>query len=251
MRIALLVVATGTLGLVGGACTRSPGETPAAARTVTPLDATSAGRIAGTIRFVGTPPPPQIVDTSADPACSPRDRGDLVIREVAAAEGRLADVFVYVKEGLEDRVFAVPTEPVVIDQRGCLFVPSVAGAQTGQPIELRNSDPTLHNVHGAPARSRGWNFGLPVPGAHRQVVIAAPEVMVPIACNVHPWMRVDVGVLDHPYYAVTGPDGRYALSNVPAGTYTVAAWHRKLGTRERAVTLGAGGSLTVDFSYEQ
>ena len=143
----------------------------------------------------------------------------------------------YIEAGLEDRVFAVPATPVTVDQLGCLFVPRVVGVQAGQPLEFRTEDDTLHNVHGEPRQSPRWNFGLAERGASRTLVLAGPEVMVPVRCDVHPWMRLDVGVLPHPYFAVTGADGPFRLDDVPPGTYTVVAWHPTLGRREREVEL--------------
>ena len=146
-------------------------------------------------------------------------------------------------------MFAVPTTPVRIDQVGCLFVPRVVGVQAGQPIEFRTEDDTLHNVHGEPRLSPRWNFGLAARGASRTLTLAGPEVMVPVRCDVHPWMRLDVGVLPHPYFAVTGDGGTFRLDDVPPGAYTVAAWHPTLGRREVQVELRARAVVEVDLDF--
>jgi hypothetical protein len=138
----------------------------------------------------------------------------------------------------------------VIDQKGCLFTPRVAGAQTGQPIHFVNSDPLLHNVHSTPSEAKGWNLSLSKQGVQREVRVAKPEVMIPMKCDVHPWMKGYVGVLDHPYFAVTGPDGRFTLPNVPAGEYVVGAWHERFGVREARVTVGAKETKDVGFAYD-
>ena len=233
--------------LAVGACQREP-ATPRIARTPTPLDPTTTGTIAGHIRFSGTPPPARRVAVTTDPTCVAAHPDGLVLTDVRGDDGMLADAFVYVARGLEDRVFAVPETPVVVDQRGCLFEPRVVGAQVGQRIEFVNSDDTLHNVHGAPTASPRWNFGLGATGASRAVVIQHAEVPVDVRCEVHPWMRAALGVVDHPYFAVTGRGGAYTLAAVPAGRYVVAAWHPFLGRREQTVEVAAGAVSTLDLT---
>ena len=124
--------------------------------------------------------------------------------DVLVKDGRVENAFVYVKDGLGDRVFAAPAEPVTIDQRGCLYHPRVTGAVTCQEIVFLNSDPLLHNVHGTPHDSRAWNFSMGVQGSRRSIRVDKPEVAVEVRCDVHPWMRAYIGVVDHPYFAVTG-----------------------------------------------
>jgi plastocyanin len=159
------------------------------------------------------------------------------------------NAFVYIKSGLGGRVFAVPSNPVTIDQKGCVYHPHVAAAQVDQPIEFVNSDPILHNVHGTPGDSSPWNFGMSIQGSKRTVKVPKPDVMVDVRCDVHPWMHAYVGVVDHPYFAVTGADGRFTFADVPPGDYTIAAWHERFGTRETNVTLGARDTKDVSFSY--
>jgi plastocyanin len=168
---------------------------------------------------------------------------------VLVDNGRLANAFVYVSDGLGGRTFAVPDAPVTIDQRGCLYAPRVLGAQTCQPIRFVNSDPFLHNVHGTPGRSPAWNFGMSVRGSERTIRLEEPEVMVQVRCDVHPWMRAYIGVLDHPYFAVTGPDGRFTLADVPSGDLVVRAWHERFGVRETKVSLGAKETKELTFTY--
>jgi plastocyanin len=201
------------------------------------------------VLFTGVPPRARTVTMSSDPTCAAAHPNGLVVDDVSVQDGRLADVFVYVAHGLEDRAFAVPTAPLEIDQRGCWYVPRVAGVRAGQPIVFRSSDDTLHNVHGEPKASPRWNVGLPRRDAERTITLNAPEVMVPVRCDVHPWMRLDLGVVDHPYFAVTGADGRFRFPNVPAGRYTLAAWHPKLARRELAVEVAPGGTATARFTF--
>lgn len=229
------------------ACDRGGDATPRSRATPTALDPALTGSVAGIVRFTGAKPPPRIVDATNDPTCVREHPAGLAIESIEVSNERLANVFVYIARGLEDRVFAVPQAPVVVDQRGCLYAPRVAGVQVGQPIRFLNSDDTLHNVHGEPEHSKAWNFGLSHQGAARELVITTPEVMVPIRCEVHPWMRAYLGVLPHPYFAVTGSDGSYRFAGVPAGRYVVATWHEQLGTRETTITIEPGATVSADF----
>lgn len=233
----------------GVACDRAPTPAPDVARTPTPLDHATTGTISGEVEFSGVPPAPRTIPVTSDPACVAAHPDGLTVADVRATKGRLADVFVYVAAGLEDRVFAVPATPVTIDQVGCLFVPRVAGAQAGQPIEFRTQDATLHNVHGEPHVSPRWNFGLARPGASRTLALAGPDVMVPVRCDVHPWMRLDLGVLPHPYFMVTGEDGVFRLADVPPGTYTVVAWHPRLGRREQQIEVRPRAETRLQFDF--
>ena len=234
--------------LVATACGRSESGCDAP-RAVTPLDRSAAGTITGTVTFDGAPPPMKIITFGGDPQCAARHPGPVAAGDVLVHDGRVEDAFVYVKDGLGERTFAVPDKPVTIDQAGCLYTPHVAGVQACQPVQFVNSDPVLHNVHGTPSQSPPWNFGMSVQGSQRTVRVPRPEVMIDIRCDVHPWMRAYLGVLDHPYFAVTGADGRFTLADLPAGDYVVASWHERFGTREARVTVGARETKDVSFAY--
>jgi len=217
----------------------------------TPIDPATAGSIAGLVVFSSAPPPPRPIQMEGDPACSaahpgPTDAGDVLVRD-----GKIENAFVWVEKGLEGRVFERPKEAVVLDQHGCSFAPRIAGAQTGQPIEFTNSDATLHNVHTQPTASSGVNFGLAQRGARRAIHVDAPEVMVTVRCDVHPWMRAYVGVLDHPYFAVTKADGAFRFAPLPAGDYTVTVWHERFGKRSATVSVAAGKSATTELRFEK
>ena len=244
MSRAFLALALGLLAACGrdeSACTAS--------RTGTPVDPATAGTITGTVTFAGTPPAMKPVALGGDPQCAAQHQGPVLTGDVLVHDGRVENAFVYVKDGLGARTFAVPDTQVTIDQVGCVYKPHVAGVQACQPVEFVNDDPTLHNVHGTPTGSAPWNFGMALQGSKRRIRVENPEVMIPVTCDVHPWMRAYVGVLPHPYFAVTGADGRFTLRGVPAGEYVVASWHERFGTREARVILGAGETKDVAFAY--
>jgi hypothetical protein len=230
----------------------SPGnEAPApAAPVANPVDEATAGNIAGKIVFEGTPPKLAPLRMESDPNCQ-AEGGAAVNESVLVGDGGgLQNVFVYVKDGLGTLQFPVPATPVLLDQKGCRYVPHVAGLQIGQPLEVVNSDPTLHNVHATPVGNQEFNTGQPLQGMKHTHRFSTKEVMVPFKCDVHPWMRAYLGVLDHPYFAVTGPTGTFDLKGLPPGTYTIEAWHETLGTQTQTVTIGARETGNVSFSFK-
>lgn len=223
------------------------GDTPAPTRQATPLDASTTGTITVDVRVDGTVPEMEMLRMGSFAECTSQHQGAVPVGDMLVQDGKVQNAFVYIKDGLGDRVFTTPTEKVIIDQKGCLYVPRVAGAQVDQPIEFLNSDSTLHNVHGMPKLSSPWNVALPRQGSERTIAVTKPEVMISVRCDLHPWMQGWLGVLEHPYFGVTPADGRVALSNVPPGEYTIGVWHERFGTKEQKVTLAAKGSesLTV------
>ena len=162
----------------------------------------------------------------------------------------LENVFVYVKDGLGNYAFDVPTQPATIDQKDCRYHPHVFGMRVGQPLEIINSDPTLHNIHALPKSNQEFNTGQPIQGMKTTHTFTAKEVMVPFKCDVHGWMNAYVGVVNHPYFAVTDKDGKFELKGVPPGTYTIEAWHEKLGTMTQSVTLGQKDSKEINFTFK-
>jgi plastocyanin len=159
-------------------------------------------------------------------------------------------VFVYVKDGLGDRVFPVPATPVVLDQKSCRYVPHVMGIQVGQTLDILSSDNTLHNVHAMPERNREFNQAHQLAGIKHTHVFSTKEVMIPFKCDVHKWMNAYIGVLDHPFYAVTGANGTFELKGLPPGMYTIEAWHEKLGTQTQTVTVGEKQTSDVAFTFK-
>jgi plastocyanin len=165
--------------------------------------------------------------------------------------GTLKYVFVWVKSGLPtDKQWAVPTNQVSLDQNGCMYKPHVIGLMTGQNFEIKNSDPTNHNIHPMPTVNPDWNESQSPGQPAMTKSFARQEVMIPVKCNVHPWMRSYIGVVGHPFFAVTGDDGTFTIKGLPPGTYVIQTWHEKYGPMEQTVTVGAKESKAVDFSYK-
>ncbi len=238
-----------------GACAKSETETataPAAAPAATPVDPAMAGSVAGSVKFEGAAPKGKRIKMDAEPACMAEHKGP-VTEEIAVVGdgGALANVVVYVKEGLGNRTFAAATTPVVIDQKGCLYIPHVVAVQTGQTVEVSNSDKTTHNIHPVPANNKEWNESQ-APGAANLVKrFAREELAIPVKCNVHPWMKSYVAVFKHPYFNVTGKSGEFEIKNLPAGDYTLEAWHELWGASQPfKVSVKAKEAAKADFVFK-
>lgn len=238
------------MAAVCAACAAPPPADPTPPAT---RDAASGATLSGVVTLSGDRPPPEMIRLDADPQCmaiagqSARDTETVV---TGAGEG-LANVFVYIKNGLlADREYPVPDRPVVLDQQQCRYLPRVLGVQAGQALILRNSDPLLHTVRADAAANDRFNIGTPVQGMEVRRSFQRPEVMVPIKCDMHPWMHAYVGVVAHPYFAVTDAAGQFAIEGLPPGAYRVGLWHERLGAREHEVAVAAGGSATVAVTFE-
>ena len=225
----------------------APAAVPAAPAAA---DASTAATVTGKVTFTGTAPAPTPIKLSADPYCQKVNPGLTTETEVVSKDGAVANVFVYVKDGLGDRTFPAPSEPVVFDQKGCHYTPHVLGIQVGQPLQIVNSDDTLHNVHGHAIANKEFNQGQPIQGMKMTHTFSTKEVMIPFKCDVHGWMNAWIGVLDHPYYAVTTTNGTFSLKGLPPGTYTIEAWHEKLGTQTQTVTVGPKETKDVAFTFK-
>ncbi len=208
------------------------------------------GSVSGVIHFKGTPPRRHKIDMGADPNCNPNNRTRLT-EDVVVRNGRLANVFVYVKSGeVIDRYrFQVSTSEAVLDQKGCRFVPRVFGMQTGQILKILNSDLATHNLHPYPRNNPEWNQSQPQGGEPIEKRFMRPEVMIPIKCNQHPWMKAFVGTLSHSFFAVSDREGAFSISGLPPGDYKIAVWHEVYGEQLAEIIIGPGESKTLDFTF--
>lgn len=216
------------------------------------VDPSTAGDVKGTVSLDGVAPKNEAIRMNADPVCIREAKGPQAQETyIVGSDGKtLGNVFVYVKDGLGNYVFDTPTDTAKIDQKDCRYHPHVFGMRVGQPLEIVNSDPTLHNIHAMPKSNQEFNNGQPIQGMKMNHTFTAKEVMVPFKCDVHGWMNAYVGVLDHPYFAVTSENGTFELKSLPPGTYTIEAWHEKLGTTTQSVTIAAKDSKEVNFTFK-
>ena len=225
----------------------APATAPPAA-----IDPATTGTVRGRVTLEGPVPAATTVRMDGDKTCATFAPGAVRATDtyVVGPDAGLANVFVHVTHGLEGRSFPAPQAPVVLDQQQCWYVPRVVGVQVGQPFQVLNSDPLLHNVRANSQVNEPFNQGQPVPGMRYSHTFSTAEVMVPIKCDVHAWMRAWVGVVNHPYFAVTGADGAFALPGLPAGTYTIEAWHEAAGAQSGTVTVTAQGTATMSLSFK-
>ncbi len=214
-----------------------------------PPDAASS--LKGTVKFEGTAPKPTRIDMSQDPLCAKAHSTPATTEEVVVGPNSgLENVVVYVSDGLTTHTFQAPQQPVTFEQKGCQYKPHVLAMQASQKLEIVNSDETTHNIHPNPSNNREWNMTQPH-GAPLEQTFAREEIAVPIKCNVHPWMKGYIAVFKHPYFSVTDKDGGFDIKDLPPGTYTITAWQEKLGTQTQKVTIAAGESKSLDFTFKQ
>jgi hypothetical protein len=216
-----------------------------------PVDPATAGSVKGSVAFTGTAPEPEVIDMSGEPDCAAKYTDPPTSEEVVVnSNGTLKNVFVYVKTGLEGMEFPVPAEAVVLDQSGCRYHPHVVGVMVGQDFKVTNSDDLLHNIHPNPSDNRGFNESQPRAGMEFVKQFTTPEVFIPVGCDVHDWMSAHIGVVAHPYFAVTDDAGNYSLPNLPPGTYTIAAVHETYGEMTQEVTIAASEQGEANFSFD-
>lgn len=211
-----------------------------------PARAGRTGAVAGTVSFAGTPPPRALLDRGTDPVCK---KDAMLAEDVLVTGGKLRDVHVRIRSG-QAGAHKPPAGPVIVDQTRCMYRPRVVGAIAGQKLVVRNSDPTFHNVRGT--RDQATDFNLAHPAHHDDLVrdlTAKPGEVLVLRCDVHPWMRGFVAVTDHPFFAVTGADGAFTIAGLPAGKYTLEAWHPVLGLQSAQVVIKAGKTARTDFTF--
>jgi hypothetical protein len=239
--LALIVLITG--------CTQSkPPSTPAP--EFFRANPATAASLKGQVRFEGKVPPPKRISMDAEEACPKLHKTPVMEQQVVTDKnGGLANAFVYVKSGLEGKTFEPAKEAVMLDQRGCQFIPRVIALRTRQTIRIKNSDPVSHNIHPMPKNNRDWNQQQAPQAEDLQRRFGFPEVMIPVKCNIHAWMKTYIAVLDHPFFAVTDETGAFSFDGLPPGDYTIGAWHEAFGEQTQRVSLSAKQAGTTAFIY--
>jgi len=208
------------------------------------------GTITGTVKFEGTAPHSRLIHMDADPVCYAVNKGNVHSQAIILGDNNtLKDAFVYIKSGLTVYKSAQLIGPAVIDQAGCNYNPHVIGVLVGQKVKFLNPDGTLHNVHAMCQINPEFNAAMPDFRKELTVSFDKSEFMFPIRCDVHPWMQAWMAVMPHPFFAVTGPDGKFEIKNVPAGTYTIEAWHEKLDSKTVTVIVKDGMAQRIDFTF--
>ncbi len=226
----------------------SASEQPAETFTVDPA---TAATVTGRVTFSGEPPALRPINMGADEDCKHDHEGAVMPETVVIdADGGLQYAFVWVKSGLEGKAFEIPSNPVVLDQKGCIYKPHVIGLQANQTLRVTNSDTTLHNVHPLPRVNPEWNKSQAAGAGALIEKFPKPELMIPVKCNIHPWMRSYINVVEHPFFAVTAADGSFTIKGLPPGEYTFQAVHERFGDTEVQVTVGEGETKEIDFAFQ-
>lgn len=240
---------------VAGGCKKSGNTANEPKPQFTTIDLDNGGTITGAVHFTGTAPKPIEIDMSQDPACTLGAKN--YSEGYVVNSGGLANVFVYVKDGLGNKVYAAPSQPVDVDQKNCRYEPHVVGAMVGQPVRFTNSDPTMHNIHMMPTVAGNHSVDIsqgpagPNNQKQDQMTFGKPELMIPVRCNNHPWMQAFVNVAPNPFFAVSNKDGTFTIKGLPPGTYTLVADQENMGEKTATVTVGAKQSVTQDFTYSK
>lgn len=237
-------------GCGGGETKTEEKKAEAPAAPAAAIDEANAATVTGKVAFKGAKPTMRKISMDATPACAKAHATAPVSEEVVINDnGTVRYTFVWVKAGLPDTSWPAPSGAVSLNQEGCVYKPHMIGIRAGQDLEILNSDPTNHNIHPLPKDNREWNESQPPKGEKKIKQFARQEVMIPVKCNVHPWMKSFIGVVNHPFFAVTGEDGSFTIKGLPPGEYTLEAWHEKFGPKEMKITVAAKESKAVDFEY--
>jgi len=256
LSIALSLLALGSA--CGGSGTNKETTPGTTAETAAAPYSGPTGSISGVISFNGTPPAPKKIDTTADPVCGQKNP-NLMTDDSIIKDGKVANTFVYIKEGtvdggkkVGDYTWATPTSEVQLDQNGCHYNPHVLGVMVNQKLKITNSDATQHNIHPTPKLNTEWNQTQANGAPPIEKAFTRAEVLIPVKCNQHPWMKSYIGVMKTPFFDVSKDTGAYEIKGVPAGTYTVVAWREGGATGEEKtmqVTVTANGSAKADFAF--
>ena len=211
-----------------------------------------AATVTGTITFDGKAPALKPLAMDAEPVCHKVHGGKPVANEMLVLGGgnTMGNIMVWISKGLPaGKTYPAPKTPVVLDQKGCVYMPHVMGIMVGQTYRILNSDGILHNIHTLPKINPAFNRGQPATVKEMTTSFPKPEVMLQVKCDVHPWMNAYIGVFTHPFFSVTGPDGKFSISNLEAGTYKISAWHERLGTQTASLTVTASDAKMQNFKF--
>ena len=236
------------LAVIIAGCSQNNAPPSGIKAPATKIDIATTATVSGTVTFTGNPPKRQPIDMSQDPGCglTPRNYSEGYVID----KGKVQNVYVYIKDGLGNYIYPERI-PTIINQDHCRYVPHVIGVLVGQKVQVLNSDPALHNIHAMPHENEGWNLSQYPGGGAIEKTFDKPELMIPIQCNNHPWMKMYVNVSPHPFFAVTDADGHFAISGLPPGSYTLAALHEKMGEKTMQITVGAKEIKTADISFDK
>ena len=256
----VLSIALSLLAL-GSACSGGGGDHTANTNTTAEAGGPYSGptgTISGVISYNGTPPAPKKIDTTADPVCGQKSP-NLMTDDTIVKDGKVANTFVYIKEGtveggkkIGDYSWTTPTSEVQLDQNGCHYAPHVLGVMVNQKLKITNSDATQHNIHPTPKLNQEWNQTQANGAPPIEKAFTRSEVLIPVKCNQHPWMKAYIGVLKHPLFSVSSDTGAFEIKGVPAGKYTVVAWREGGANGEEKtmeVTVPANGAAKADFTF--
>ncbi len=239
--------ATGLTQRAGGNSSLRPDAASGPGTTSGP----GAASIVGTVHYEGEAPDPAVFSMIRDAACIAAHGSETILsnRLVVNENGTLRWAFVYIREAITGSLPVGEPAPVTLDKVGCVYRPHVLGMQTGARLRIVNSDSMLHTVQLVAANNPSFNIALPQPGMDIVRVLANPEVMIPVRCNVHPWTQAYIGVVPHAFFAVSGEDGRFAIDGVPAGEYVVEAWHELMGRQTLRVVVAEGEESDLQFTF--
>lgn len=231
---------------LGAACGKGGKEEAAAPAAPLWKASGNEGNITGVINFTGAVPAPRKLDMSSDSKCE----GVNFLDDVVVNDGKLQNVFIFVKSGLPQATFETPANEVTLDQKGCKYVPRVLGIQAGQPLKILNSDQTTHNIHTLPRVNREFD-GSQMAGQGPIIrKFAKPEAIFPVKCNQHSWMRAHIAVLAHPFFAVSDSNGAFTIKGLPPGEYEIEAWHEKYGSKTAKIKVAEKSDAKADFTFD-
>jgi len=248
-----LTLITVLAGLGAGGAAPIPATPSRAEPAPLVVPAPGQGKAAGKALFQGDAPRRRKVDMGSDPTCQAL-HGEEPLREeslIVGDEGQLANVFVWISKGIDGKDYPVPGEPVVLDQKGCCYSPHVVGLRVGQKLLIKNSDPVTHNVHSFSKKNKPFNQSQQQGGKDIEQVFDKEEILVTVKCDIHGWMNTYLGVVEHPFFAVTKADGTFEIPNLPPGEYTLSARHEALGTQKTTITVTDGGTVESVFEFSE